>query len=205
MQGLRLRRLIRTFEKEASETQPIIFLRWLLGSRLHNSYGEEQDRRLLPLWKRRNIAFSTRHLRELTAMLALSGRELNYVEGWESDFHAAIACRVLHLSCSKMSHMSCFFNSFHFSTFVSYCTVLHLFILFRLLCPQVNRLILMFAWLSRLGVHWLDLCCRHLAVQRWQSVAWSLDSLAVQSWPFQTKDSVSAKVRAPIAFKTDRA
>ena len=48
MQGLRLRRLIRTFEKEASETQPIIFLRWLLGSRLHNSYGEEQDRRLLP-------------------------------------------------------------------------------------------------------------------------------------------------------------
>lgn len=34
-------------------------------------------------------------------------------------------------------------------------------------------------------------------------MAWSLDS-AVQSWQFQTKDSVSAKVRVPRAFKTDR-
>lgn len=44
-------------EEEASETQPIIFLRWLLGSRLHNSYGEEQEGNLI-MWKDGRATFT---------------------------------------------------------------------------------------------------------------------------------------------------
>ena len=188
--------------KEASETQPIIFLRWLLGSRLHNSYGEEQDRRLLPLWKRRKIAFSTRHLRELTAMLALSGRELNYVEGWESDFHAAIACRVLHLNCSKMSHMSCFFNSFrHSFPTARYYTSLSCF------ACCVPKLIDWF--LCLLGCRGLECTDLIFAVDTWLYNAGSLWLGPWTPWLYKAGSfkprTVSAQKFGHPSFKTDRA
>ncbi len=57
-----------------------------------------------------------------------------------------------------------------FLTLVSCCTILHLFILFRLLCPKIDRLILLFVWLSR-GLECTDLI---FAVDTWLCKAGSL-------------------------------